>query len=170
MAGDGTHTHMKITVEVPYSVWLLSHPLQEHALSLAFQTPDPWPIKYFLSKFAPNYSKNFIKTNKNRLYNIIWKAVDVFSQQRQRRQSIFSRRHGRQKSVTLWRFKKTNFKSSTTTRSSFVDVEGMKEVKQMITLLAITGQFIPQNRCQSERLRKQMLINTHKVNRCEWRL
>ena len=41
MAGDGTHTHMKITVEVPYSVWLLSHPQQEHALSLAFQTPDP---------------------------------------------------------------------------------------------------------------------------------
>ena len=40
-----------------------------------------------------------------------------------------------------------------------MDVEGTKRVKQMITLLAITGQFIPQNRCQSERLRKQMLNN-----------
>ena len=52
----------------------------------------------------------------------------------------------------------------------FVDVEGTKDVKQMITLLAITSQFIPQNRRGSERLRKQMLINTHKVNRCERRL
>ena len=52
--------------------------------------------------------------------------------------------------------------------ANFVDVEGMKNVKLMITLLAITGQFIPQNRRGSERLRKQMLINTHKVNRCEW--
>ena len=49
----------------------------------------------------------------------------------------------------------------------FVDVEGTKDVKRMITLLAITGQFIPQNGRGSERLRKQMLINTHKVNRCE---
>ena len=43
--------------------------------------------------------------------------------------------------------------------TAFVDVEGTKCMKQMITLLAITGQFIPQNRCQSERLRKQMLNN-----------
>ena len=41
----------------------------------------------------------------------------------------------------------------------FVDVEGTKRVKQMITLLAINGQFIPQNRCRSEWLRKQMLNN-----------
>ena len=41
----------------------------------------------------------------------------------------------------------------------FVDVEGLKCVKQMITLLAITGQYIPQNRRRSERLRKQMLNN-----------
>ena len=54
-----------------------------------------------------------------------------------------------------------------------MDVEGTKDVKQLITLLAITGQFIPRYRHGSERLRKlanrvrkQMLINTHKVNRC----
>ena len=57
---------------------------------------------------------------------------------------------------------------------NYVDVERMKDMKRMITLLAITSQFIPQNRHGSERLRKlanrvrkQMLINTHKVNRCE---
>ena len=49
----------------------------------------------------------------------------------------------------------------------FVDVEGTKDVKQMITLLAITSQFIPQNRRGSERLRKQMVINKHEVNRCK---
>ena len=56
----------------------------------------------------------------------------------------------------------------------FVDVEGMKDMKRMITLLGITSQFIPTNRRGSERLRKlvdrvrkQMLINTHKVNRCK---
>ena len=49
----------------------------------------------------------------------------------------------------------------------FVDVEGMKDVKRLITLLAITGQFIPRNRRGSERLRKQMVINKHKVNRCK---
>ena len=32
-----------------------------------------------------------------------------------------------------------------------MDDEGTKRVKQMITLLAVTGQFIPQNRCRSER-------------------
>ena len=32
----------------------------------------------------------------------------------------------------------------------FVDDEGTKHVKWMITLLAIIGQFIPQNRCGSE--------------------
>ena len=42
---------------------------------------------------------------------------------------------------------------------AFMDVEGTKCVKQMITLLAITGQFIPQNRRLSEQLRKQMLNN-----------
>ena len=42
---------------------------------------------------------------------------------------------------------------------TFVDVEGTKRVKQMITLLAITSQFIPQNRRRSKRLRKQMLNN-----------
>ena len=40
-----------------------------------------------------------------------------------------------------------------------MDDEGMKGVKQMIILLAITGQFIPQNRHRAERLRKQMLNN-----------
>ena len=35
-----------------------------------------------------------------------------------------------------------------------MDDEGTKCMKQMITLFTITGQFIPQNRCQSERLRK----------------
>ena len=52
----------------------------------------------------------------------------------------------------------------------FVDVEGTKDVKRLINLLAITDQFIPRYRRGSERLRKQMLINTHKVNRCERRL
>ena len=33
----------------------------------------------------------------------------------------------------------------------FVDVEGTKNVKQMISLLAITGQFILSNRCGSYR-------------------
>ena len=33
---------------------------------------------------------------------------------------------------------------------AFVDVEGTKRMKQMITLLAITSQFIPQNRPRSE--------------------
>ena len=33
---------------------------------------------------------------------------------------------------------------------NFVDVEGMQNVKRMISLLAITGQFIPQNRCGAE--------------------
>ena len=49
---------------------------------------------------------------------------------------------------------------------TFVDVEGTKNAKQMISLLAITGQIIPQNRRGSKRLRKQMLLNTHKVNIC----
>ena len=44
-------------------------------------------------------------------------------------------------------------------RDCFMDVEGMKCVKWIITLLAITGQFIPPNRCRSEWLRKQMLNN-----------
>ena len=35
-----------------------------------------------------------------------------------------------------------------------MDDEGTKCMKQMIYLFTITGQFIPQNRCQSERLRK----------------
>ena len=63
------------------------------------------------------------------------------------------------------------YKPSSPLQKSFVDVEGMKDVKRMITLLAITSQFIPTNRRGSERLRKladrvrkQMLINTHKVN------
>ena len=51
-------------------------------------------------------------------------------------------------------------------RETFVDVEGTKDVKRLINLLAITDQFIPRYRRGSERLRKQMLINTHKVNRC----
>ena len=58
----------------------------------------------------------------------------------------------------------------------FVDVKGTKDVKRLISLFAITDQFIPWNRRGSERLRKladrvrkQMLINTHNVNRCEWR-
>ena len=38
-------------------------------------------------------------------------------------------------------------------RSTFVDDEGTKRVKQMITLFLITDQFIPQKRCQSEWLR-----------------
>ena len=33
---------------------------------------------------------------------------------------------------------------------SFVDVEGMKNVKQMISLLVITGQFIRSNRRGSD--------------------
>ena len=41
-----------------------------------------------------------------------------------------------------------------------MDDEGTKHVKQMITLFRITGQFIPQKRRQSERLKKQMLNNT----------
>ena len=40
-----------------------------------------------------------------------------------------------------------------------MDDQGTKCMKRMITLFTITGQFIPQNRCQSERLRKQMLKN-----------
>ena len=40
-----------------------------------------------------------------------------------------------------------------------MDDEGTKRVKWMITLLAIPGQFIPQNRRQSEQLRKQILNN-----------
>ena len=43
---------------------------------------------------------------------------------------------------------------------SFMDDEGTKRVKQMITLFTFTDQFIPQKRCQSEQLRKQMLNNT----------
>ena len=38
-----------------------------------------------------------------------------------------------------------------------MDDEGTKRMKRIITLLAITVQFIPQNRPRSERLRKQML-------------
>jgi len=49
----------------------------------------------------------------------------------------------------------------------FVDVEGTKDVKRMMTLLAITSQFIPRNIRGSERLRKQMVINKHKVNICK---
>ena len=41
----------------------------------------------------------------------------------------------------------------------FVDDEGTKCVKQMITLFTIPGQFIPQNRRRSKRFRKQMLNN-----------
>ena len=48
--------------------------------------------------------------------------------------------------VTLWQY----------FHAFFVDVEGTKRVKRMISLLAIIGQFIPQNRCGSQRLRKQM--------------
>ena len=45
-----------------------------------------------------------------------------------------------------------NFKLENTlpTLHFFVDVEGTKSVKQMITLLVITGQFIPHNRCGSK--------------------
>ena len=56
--------------------------------------------------------------------------------------------------------------SQVTKNGGFVDVEGTKDVKRLINLLAITDQFIPRYRRGSERLRKQMLINTHKVNRC----
>ena len=56
-------------------------------------------------------------------------------------------------------------------RRPFVDVEGTKDVKRLITLLAITGQFIPRNRrgsgTQIRPFRKQMLINKHMVNRCK---
>ena len=44
-----------------------------------------------------------------------------------------------------------------TSVTNFVDDEGTKCVKRMITLFIITGQFIPQNRRQSKRLSKQML-------------
>ena len=40
-----------------------------------------------------------------------------------------------------------------------MDDEGMKRLKRKITLFTITSQFIPQNRCRSEGLRKQMLNN-----------
>ena len=57
-------------------------------------------------------------------------------------------------------------------RKTFVDVEGTKDVKRLITLLAITGQFIARNRRGSgtriRPFRKQMLINKHKVNRCKY--
>ena len=44
----------------------------------------------------------------------------------------------------------------------FLDVEGTKRMKQMMTLLPITSQFIPHNRRRSKQLRKQML------NNCGW--
>ena len=38
-----------------------------------------------------------------------------------------------------------------------MDDKGTKRMKRIITLLAITGQFIQQNRHQSKRFRQQML-------------
>ena len=43
-----------------------------------------------------------------------------------------------------------------------MDVEGTKSVKQMITLLVITGQFIPQNKAAQETDVKQLRL----VDRC----
>ena len=46
-------------------------------------------------------------------------------------------------------------------KTFFVDDEGTKHMKRMITLFMITSQFIPQNRHRSEQLRKQMLNNMY---------